>query len=627
MQIIRIKAQNLFSWQNLDLTLGLDTSYSLMGINGAGKSSIFEIIKWVLFKKTSKGNVKGGFGELDGEGSILFDNELWVGRNTKTPTQIFLFDHHKDDVADRVVEQEQLNDIIGCSYESFMAAIMCDQKRVSSFINEKTDSGKGKIFGEMLGCGILDKVRSKIGKQKSEDEVAYESIKAKFDTLNESLESSKMDLKGLSIKDFKGKILEDKLKLAKYNEQTAKLQTKYNSALDLKSHWDKWEQQELSLFSIKKQRQERQKRLIELKKIHATTPSPDEELRDEVEALSASNRDKMSKNENELRHLKVEHDKIEKIKKFGGECPTCGSEITKEHQDHLRKLQAGTIASYAALKKENEILLKSIEEADQKESEINQDIYQWDLREKEIQLIDDSIKNESGLDKLHLTKPEQEKPDLTALISQLNQSVEYGLRIEAKIKASISTYNSFVRASQALESVRQGLEEAEKRYTVSRWLFNNLPLIKLLYINENKSFLEDSINDNLSSMGLPFFVRIETQKELKSKKEIKDEFSFKIIHSSEKVADRDALSGGEETLMLLAVQFAINDLIKPNLAFEFYDEVFASLSEENLNVALDMIKERGKNKQIFSISHKTEISHSFDKVLEIKKGENGSYVD
>ena len=155
MYIREIRAENLFSWENLCQEFETDRVYSFKGYNGSGKSSIFEIITWVFFKKTLKKTAKK-YDAKEGTGWITLTdgtNDIVVSRNTVNPATVV--------VNDEETTQENLEDILGCSYITFMASIMCNQKKVSSFIGEDSGTGKAKIFGEMIGAAILDKIRAK----------------------------------------------------------------------------------------------------------------------------------------------------------------------------------------------------------------------------------------------------------------------------------------------------------------------------------------------------------------------------------------------------------------------------------------------------------------------------------
>lgn len=625
MKIKRIISENLFSWENLDIEFDdLNSIISFSGRNGTGKSSLFEIIKWVLFKKSTKKNVKGDYGKTNGWGKIEFDNGFWISRETNEPKTILAPD-------DQIIDQDRLNDILGCSYDSFMAALMCDQERVSSFINEKTDTGKARIFGEMLGCGILDDIRKKVSKIKNEDQIAYESQNSRVDTLKEQLELNQIKFGDKSPEEYKNSISKLKTKLNQLELEYKKSQENYNNQLEIYNKWIKYESQIKLIEDVSARKERERHRLEELKsKIKLLRKDcPDlkncKEWKSKKDNEWKNANDVVNKHTSDLHICKHNYDKVKSLIKQGGECPTCGTEITGGTRSRLEQ-------NLSSFKNEFNSLKKIVKEFNDKKHLLEKEIAEVSENKRQLDSLVDQYNNvkdylESGINEQEqmLEKPLGDKPDIKRLNEELNKRSETTFKYRAEIRARIATYNSFIKVRRALTGAEKEIKGLEKRSYISRWLFTNLPLIKLMYIAENKERLQNLINENLVSIALPFQVEIDTQKELKSSKEIKDSFSFRIMSLDGRKAENSDLSGGEKTLLLLAVQFAINDLISPNLEIEIYDEIYGSLDDKNIDTIIPMIRNRGERKQIFTISHKKEISSAFDDEVEIRKGDNGSF--
>jgi len=52
MNLTRVFGTNFLPFKDIDLDLSQDGVYNIVGVNGGGKSSIREIITWVLFGKS-----------------------------------------------------------------------------------------------------------------------------------------------------------------------------------------------------------------------------------------------------------------------------------------------------------------------------------------------------------------------------------------------------------------------------------------------------------------------------------------------------------------------------------------------------------------------------------------------
>jgi len=620
--ISRVLAKNIFSWKELDISFDDATAYSFKGSNGSGKSSIFEIITWVLFKKSTKKNVKGDFGKSDGLASITLSDgkgEMVVSRNTDNPTFVTV----THDVADEQISQEQLENLIGASYPIFMSAVMCSQKKVSAFIHEDSDSGKARIFGEMLGCSILDKMRKAAQLKKNTSETEYELIKGKVVVAKEALESAKIEFDEMSPKQFKAHIETLEQRVLDLTAQKKKLNQEFGAAVAVNNEWMKYRH---AMSCAKNKRGEAEYRLDQIKALKSKNTVDVAGTREKLKKLESEYSEYFNKSTSQkavINQLTNSLSQLSARAKLNGDCPTCGSKMTKAHIEHIQKqvvednkrikeliTSHNKMYNEEVVKRNNEIikltgLLNSVKDY---EKIILQHEAGISILNKDAELLE------------ALPKPKKEPTDASELQSKLNKVsadlASVSMDIEHK-KRAVESYNS---AKERLAEYDEELAKKEKVFFVCKWMFDNLPLMKLHYINNNKVDLEDLINTNLANIDIPFNVKIETEKQLKSTDEYKEAFSFQIFSTIKgSKADKKDLSGGEETCLLLATQFAINDISGINLNIEIYDEVYAELDTRNKETIINMIKDRAKNKQIFTVSHEAEIADSFPNPIHIKK--------
>lgn len=616
-----IEAKNLFSWKNLDIGFQPSSAYSLKGENGTGKSSIFEIIIWVLFKKTTKKNVKGNYGKDEGHGKVTISDgksDYVIERSTDTPMQILMNGKN--------ITQEYLESFVGGNFSVFMASNMCSQKRVSAFVNESSDSGKAKIFGEMLGCTILDKIRVNVNKKKSEYQVSYESACAKVQSIEETIQSYTMDMEEETVQEYEEGLKDLQKHLEQVKEDSKLADEYYDKALKLNRSWDSYDK-EIELI-------ESQKSLLKIyeKDLEALEQNNSDvnlkELEDQKEAL-LQKYDKYLSEYNRVvadrRTFQSRLTELENILEIEGQCPTCGTKVTEKHRIHVKSEIQSLKNSISEKLSEAEKFKSKYKKYSEKVKGCSVKIKQASdavsLQQIKLQRVNDTKEHIKTL-KSNLRKPKKARRDAEGLLNRSRGLASKVAEIEKGIETRERVLKGYRKAYSHLESARISRDKKGKVYDVYSWLFKHIPLMKLRYINDNKVALEDIINEHISKMGIPFMVKIETEKQLKTTKELKEAFSFQIISTIRKnKADKKDLSGGEETCILLATQFGISDIAGTNLDFEIYDEIYGSLDNKNLAAVVEALQDRAnsQNKQLFSISHKDEISHSFPNIITVEK--------
>lgn len=614
-----IEANSLFSWKSLLIAFVSGTAYSLKGENGSGKSSIFEIIIWVLFKKTTKKNVKGNYGKDHGWGKVTLSdgkNDFVIQRDTETPMQILMNGKN--------ITQEYLESFIGGNYSVFMASNFCSQKRVSSFVNEASDTGKAKIFGEMLGCDVLDKIRGKVQKKKNEYEVSYEAASSKVQTLEETIEGYAMDMEEATYDEYVVELDGVKGELKAVEEKKEKAELKYDNALKRNKSWDSYDNE---MAVIRKHESTLSMLQANLDGLTEAAADFDMDALDDEKQVAVGKASSYASKSMEATTLKrsaqSEISKLKDILAIEGDCPTCGSKVTKTHRAHvteeIQRLKKSISEKVTDVEKYTRFQSKYNKKSRAIIDRVNEGIRAIQARDSALEQVKDLRENISILKK-NLRKPKNPRQDTEDLLIKSRELAREASELDKEVSSRVKVIEGYTKAFSRLEEAKEVKRKKEGVYTTYSWLFKHIPLMKLRFINDNKVALEDVINEYISKMGLSFMVKIETSKELKSTKEIKEAFSFQIINTLRKQkADKKDLSGGEETCILLATQFGISDVAGTNLDFEIYDEVYGSLDNKNLASVIEALLDRANGKQLFSISHKDEISHSFPNIIEVEK--------
>lgn len=100
-----------------------------------------------------------------------------------------------------------------------------------------------------------------------------------------------------------------------------------------------------------------------------------------------------------------------------------------------------------------------------------------------------------------------------------------------------------------------------------------------------------------------------------------------LIEKDGHIMDYNELSGGEKQLVDISMAFAMNQAltISKGINIAFLDEVFESLSSDNIELVIQLVKEVYKDKTLFLISHHDSLPFSNVKILEVEKRNGLSY--
>ena len=100
-----------------------------------------------------------------------------------------------------------------------------------------------------------------------------------------------------------------------------------------------------------------------------------------------------------------------------------------------------------------------------------------------------------------------------------------------------------------------------------------------------------------------------------------------LIEKDGHIIDYDELSGVEKQLVDISMAFAMNQAltISKGINIAFLDAVFESLSSDNIELVIQLVKEVYKDKTLFLISHHDSLPFSNVKILEVEKRNGLSY--
>lgn len=199
------------------------------------------------------------------------------------------------------------------------------------------------------------------------------------------------------------------------------------------------------------------------------------------------------------------------------------------------------------------------------------------------------------------------------------------------LKSSKLKPKSVGNIKEKLKAYKKELSQLkEKEYTLSseltlyEWAYNE-PLSN----NGIKAYLFESslnhLNQALESYSEVLGFNIQFMVDLKSAKK---DFNVLITKDSIDIFYEE-LSGGEKQLVNLAMAFAMNEVMNQakGVNIAFLDEVFESLSSDNIEIVVGLIKKIYQNRSLFLITHQVDLPISNSKTLNVIKKQGLSYYE
>lgn len=210
---------------------------------------------------------------------------------------------------------------------------------------------------------------------------------------------------------------------------------------------------------------------------------------------------------------------------------------------------------------------------------------------------------------------QKECDDIASDIADIDEELEK-LKQE-KLKVMSPKYKEKLKEiRKTLRKVDEDYHNKELELENYNWLIND-PLGN----NGIKAYLFDSsldmLNRTLDKYSQVLGFRIEFNIDLGTARK---EF-FTLIERDGQIIDYDELSGGEKQLVNVAMAFAMNESLtmSKGINLAFLDEVFESLSSDNVEVVTSLIRHTFADKTLFLITHLDSLPLSNTKILQVEK--------
>jgi DNA repair exonuclease SbcCD ATPase subunit len=182
---------------------------------------------------------------------------------------------------------------------------------------------------------------------------------------------------------------------------------------------------------------------------------------------------------------------------------------------------------------------------------------------------------------------------------------------------------------QKLKEIRKNLRKVDEDFHNKElelenynWLIND-PLgnngIKAYLFDSSLEFLNRTLDKYSEVLGF----RIEFNIDLGTAR--KDFVT--LIERDGMIMDYDELSGGEKTLCNFSMALAMHEALTASKGINIilFDEVFESLSSDNVELVTSLIRKYSEGKTVFVITHLEGVVFSHSKILQVTKEKGLSY--
>lgn len=198
--------------------------------------------------------------------------------------------------------------------------------------------------------------------------------------------------------------------------------------------------------------------------------------------------------------------------------------------------------------------------------------------------------------------------EIKKLLSEKRAGVNLGLI--KKYKTQLSTI------SDKLQSIESEMEEKRAKVDNYKWVMDD-PLgnrgIKVFLFESSLDILNETLESYSEVLGFSILFYVDIQG-------VKKDFNTQIIMDGIEVSYEE-LSGGQKTLVNIAMAFAMNEVMTKakGINIAFLDEVFENLSSEYVDLVIGLIRKIYKDKTLYLISHQESLPIPNARVLTVTR--------
>ena len=574
-----------------------------LGSNGAGKSTLFDVLHWCLFGSSIRGTKTPQLVPWQNTGTpwaeVTYRTNGRKKRITRSyrPNNLLVTRGGRE----RGVKQEQLEDIIGFSSDTFQNSIVIGQFSQMFFDLKPRD--KLSVFTELLNLDYWLECSQRVTTTLSvlrEDQLEAEKTLARLEGMRSELKNT-----------LSSTIEEADEKTASSSKSQRILKRKIREIKTRK-------------LDLKKQATNLQKSIEKRMIKDAKLASKIGKLAKEHDPITTAMRDVEDKKKETQVRIEDLDERLLLLKKSKSICPICKQKVSPQHrrseQKRIAKKRVNYVDRLSNLQTEHKALLKSLDE-----------------KSNQLEVVKQRL-DHSKSTKLHLSlnSVNSDIKELDNEISSTNQQIaQLDQLSESYTKKVQKCKKRLARNRKKMKEARKSLAELNNDINLAKYWVRGFKDIRLFEVDEALTSLQVEVNSYLADLGMAdWSISMEVERETKAGK-LSRGFRVMVdpgIDSNSSPKPWEAWSGGEGQRLRLAGTLALSSLIlrqfNRDCNIQCWDEKMVWLSGTGENDMLDLLRETAKqhNKQIWLIDQHN-LDYNFDGVITVVKDANGSHLE
>ena len=615
MDILKLRWSNFKSFhgeQELDFTSfgpglyfmkGENHSDPELGANGAGKSTVWDVLHWCLFGSSIRGTKTPQLVPWQTTGTPWAEVTYRTNGQEKRITRSYrpnrLLVTHRG--RKRGVKQEQLEDIIGFSSDTFQNSIVIGQ--FSQMFFDLKPREKLSVFTELLNLDYWLECSQRVNLALlvlREDQLETEKTLARLEGVHSELKNTL----SLTIKEA-----DEKIASSSDSQLTLRRQLR-----EIKTRRSAFRNQASILLRKIDTRASKDKKLAS--KIGKLAKEPD--------PITATLRNVEGKIKEAEIHIKDLDNTLLLLKKSKNICPACKQKISPQHR---RSEQRRMIKERVNYSDELKLLQGDRDELSKSWYEI---INRLEAAKQKLD-FSKSTKLQSSLNGIN-SKIKELYSEIGSTKIQMEQFDQLKETYDQKIQ---ECKKRLIHNRKKMKKARKSLAELNNDIHLSKYWVRGFKDIRLFEVDEALTSLQVEVNSYLADLGMAdWSVSMEVERETKSGK-LSRGFRVMVdpgIGSSSGSRPWEAWSGGEGQRLRLAGTLALSNLIlhqfNRDCNIQVWDEKLYWLSGSGENDMLDLLREIAiqHDKQIWLVDQHN-LDYPFDGVITIVKDKKGSHLE
>ena len=654
MKLNSISFTNFLSYGSETVDLSGVHLASIVGENGAGKSSMFEGILYALYgisrADTDAELIRSGEKEM----SVLLKfeiggNEVEVMRSIEQgATKLTLSVNGEARTKSIIKETQQaIVNLLKMNSTIFTSSAFIQQGKFDEFIR-KTSAEKKRILMDALDLDRFTKYEEKVKVtlKQLQDDSKFKNMKLSETVIScneidlaELLKQSNDAVVFLNVKSDEQTQLESKLgqlemkydqvkkQQATYLENKRRMQTLENTAENLKKDKLTYENDTDNItFKLKGREFVEQEKSLTEEQVRKQTSELERDCRtSEINCAGVLN---------DIKYLQKETKELQETSNI---CPTCGQTLPKESIEKIqekisKKSEELTELSIDLNARQDSIKLLKVRIEDSKLLEewlrMQNNLKKWNQIEEHLKVLREEYKQL----KAAVSQVDMNEDDLLGLpkmIQEMKQNIKNGQEEINQANILLGTLNEQRKRKEQLtkdlQKLKVEIQELQEKIVVQDELqlaFSKKGIPSLI-IDDSLPMLQEESNRLLDKFGG------ELKVEFKKKDDKADSLELHVEDSFGK-REVSMFSGGEVVRISLATRVALSKLLmnraQSKIELLVIDEP-AFLDDAGINQLVECLSSLSDEfKQIMVVSHLKELTEVFPTTIYVEKKEQGSSV-